>query len=144
MIKLNEIEKLICELYGLEGLGTKEQALFLLGLYIGSQGTEYMIKNNMKFAGAVTSFNHCQQVADLTKTGAINQKAWNKLQEIARGQLPLARASSHLTALSSLMTRSTFFLIPFSSLPPSTSFHGPRAGTRDRFTGRPHSVKFLE
>ena len=85
MVKLNEIEKLICELYGLEKLETREQALFLLGLCIGSQGTEYLLLNNIEFEGATTSFNHCRRIAELLKTGTISQKTWGKLQDIARG-----------------------------------------------------------
>lgn len=84
MVKLNEIEKLICDMYGLGKMGLTEQAMFLLGMNIGIVGTDYLIKNGIENEGAVTSFNHCRQIAGLVKTGKICKKAYTKLQEISK------------------------------------------------------------
>ena len=82
---LRGLDKILVEEYDIDHLTEKEQALFLLGMRMGSVATNYIIMNNIPQEGSITSFNYIMQCKDIFRKDKCFEGGyyWNKLKEIA-------------------------------------------------------------
>ena len=81
---LRALDKLIAEYYGIGNLTEREQALFLLGMRMGSTATEYIYTRKIPCEGAVTSYNYMLQILPLFQNGKSFEGKWywDKLQSL--------------------------------------------------------------
>lgn len=73
---LQGLDKCLIEKIGLENLTEREQALFLLGMRMGSLSTKHIIENNIPPTGAETSYNYMMQSFELIQSGEVWQSKY--------------------------------------------------------------------
>ena len=81
---LRAMDKHIAECYGIDNLTEREQALFLLGMRMGSTATEHIYTRKIPCEGAVTSYNYMLQILPLFQNNGCFEGGWywNKLQNL--------------------------------------------------------------
>lgn len=79
---LQGLDKCLAEEMGIQNLTEKEQALFLLGMRMGTLATYHMQVHKIPPTGSETSYNYMKQSFELLQSGDVWQGEYylNKLQ----------------------------------------------------------------